>query len=62
MIEEISVDCPYCGVSFVTLVDCSAGDQSYVEDCQVCCAPINFSTHVNERFELVQCTLRRDDD
>ena len=62
MLEEITVGCPYCGASFVTLVDCSAGDQAYVEDCQVCCAPIHFFTHVNEHFELVDCRLRRDDE
>jgi hypothetical protein len=62
MLEEVSVACPYCGAGFVALVDCSAGDQAYVEDCQVCCAPINFVVRVDERFELVGCELRRDDE
>lgn len=37
--EEI-VDCPYCGEFIVLLVDESAGEQTYVEDCSVCCQPI----------------------
>ncbi len=32
--------CAYCGESNVTFIDISAGlQQSYVEDCQVCCQP-----------------------
>ena len=32
--------CAYCGESNLTFVDLSAGSQqSYVEDCQVCCQP-----------------------
>jgi transcription elongation factor Elf1 len=39
-LQFCSVDCPYCGESIEVSVDLSAGDQSYVEDCQVCCRPI----------------------
>lgn len=32
--------CAYCGETNTTFVDLSAGSQqSYVEDCQVCCRP-----------------------
>ncbi|CDM95529.1 conserved hypothetical protein [Limnospira indica PCC 8005] len=32
--------CAYCGESNVTFIDFSAGgQQSYIEDCQVCCRP-----------------------
>ncbi len=62
MLEEVAVSCPYCGARFTALVDCSAGSQSYVEDCHVCCAPINFLVQVDEHFELLGCELRRDDD
>lgn len=32
--------CAYCGETNLTFVDLSAGmQQSYVEDCQVCCQP-----------------------
>lgn len=39
--DEVEVECPYCGELIVLLVDDSAGAQDYVEDCQVCCRPIN---------------------
>ena len=62
MLEEVGVSCPYCGAGFTTLVDCSAGDQRYIEDCQVCCAPINFIVRVDEHGGLLGCELRRDDE
>ncbi|PKL74487.1 MAG: CPXCG motif-containing cysteine-rich protein [Candidatus Melainabacteria bacterium HGW-Melainabacteria-1] len=32
--------CPYCGETLTLMIDYSAGAQSYVEDCHVCCHPI----------------------
>lgn len=40
MLPAIDTRCPYCGEPIELFVDDSAGDQSYVEDCQVCCRPI----------------------
>ena len=42
-IEEVSIHCPYCGEPLDIVVDCSAGDQRYVEDCQVCCQPMDMA-------------------
>tara|TARA_R110000782_G_scaffold19812_5_gene53884 strand:+ start:197 stop:388 length:192 start_codon:yes stop_codon:yes gene_type:complete len=39
-VVEKSVSCPYCGESIGVLIDDSLPEQSYVEDCQVCCRPI----------------------
>lgn len=33
--------CPYCWESITMLLDLTAADQSYVEDCEVCCNPIS---------------------
>ena len=38
--EEAYFDCPFCGERISMLLDLSAGSQSYVEDCEVCCQPI----------------------
>ncbi|MBK1630846.1 hypothetical protein CKO31_08835 [Thiohalocapsa halophila] len=32
--------CPWCGELIELAVDCSYGDHVFVEDCAVCCAPI----------------------
>jgi Cysteine-rich CPXCG len=55
------VECPYCGESFDTLLDLSAGSASYVEDCQVCCQPIEFSVEVDAAGALVALTTARSD-
>ncbi|WP_233263127.1 CPXCG motif-containing cysteine-rich protein [Cognatiluteimonas profundi] len=40
MLPSVDIQCPYCGETIDVVVDDSAGDQSYIEDCQVCCRPI----------------------
>ncbi|PYK40265.1 MAG: CPXCG motif-containing cysteine-rich protein [Verrucomicrobia bacterium] len=35
--------CPHCGESFPLEVDTSQPDQSIIEDCTVCCRPINLT-------------------
>ncbi len=37
------IGCPYCGETLSIVLDLSAGSQSYVEDCQVCCQPMQVS-------------------
>ena len=54
--------CPYCGETFETGVDTSAGAQEYIEDCQVCCRPIVFQIEVDLDGELRGVQVRRDDD
>lgn len=41
LIEQIKIQCPYCWEEIDIMVDCSAGSQQYIEDCQVCCEPIS---------------------
>jgi hypothetical protein len=40
VLETCAIGCPYCGETIEILVDCSVTEQSYVEDCAVCCQPI----------------------
>ena len=56
------VDCPYCGEHFETEVDCYSGSQDYIEDCPVCCRPIEFHLEVGLDDGLASLTTRRDDD
>ena len=55
------VECPYCGESFETPVDASSGSARYVEDCQICCQPIEFNLEVDHAgvFQSLS-TLRND--
>jgi transcription elongation factor Elf1 len=40
---ERRISCPFCAEPMTILVDLSAGDQSYIEDCQICCQPMQLS-------------------
>jgi len=62
MIHESTVDCPYCGEPFTIVVDGSAGDQRYIEDCAVCCRPIDFTINVDGAGEPTAITVQREDD
>lgn len=42
MLETEDFQCPYCGEMNEAVLDLSGGDQSYIEDCSVCCRPIQF--------------------
>jgi hypothetical protein len=34
-----SIQCPYCGQTFETVVDTSVASQRFTTDCEVCCRP-----------------------
>jgi len=57
--EFVNVDCPYCGEQFETVVDLSAGEFAYVEDCQVCCQPIELASETDESGALVAVRANR---
>lgn len=60
---ETTIDCPYCGAQFTALIDNSAGDSDYVEDCAVCCQPIEFHLRADENNDAdVQITTTRSDE
>jgi len=44
---EHDIRCPYCDESITVLIDGSVSEQSYVEDCHVCCRPIAFTASVD---------------
>ncbi len=49
MQDTAEYTCAFCGETNVTFVDFSAGmQQSYVEDCQVCCQPNVLYIHIDE--------------
>ncbi len=57
--EFVTIQCPYCGEPFDTAVDLSAGSFGYVEDCQVCCQPIELAGEVDDSGALVGVTAHR---
>ena len=55
----VTVPCPYCGESFETAVDWSAGAFRYIEDCQVCCQPIELAGEVDDDGSPLGVTATR---
>lgn len=51
-LQERAVDCPYCGESIDVLLDSSVTEQRYIEDCSVCCRPINFYVSLDNQGDL----------
>jgi|TARA_R110002110_G_scaffold104340_9_gene263162 transcription elongation factor Elf1 len=41
--EEHFFQCPYCWEQISMLLDVSVGSDKYIEDCEVCCNPIEVS-------------------
>ena len=48
MIRKQIFTCPHCAERISMLVDLSAGYQRYIEDCEVCCNPIEISYQAEE--------------
>lgn len=48
MLSTVSIHCPYCGDPVDVTVDCSIDHQQYIEDCFVCCRPMQLSVSVDE--------------
>lgn len=61
MLEFVDIHCPACGEPQSLGVDASAGGQGYIEDCQVCCRPMQVHVDVGEAGE-VAVQVRGDDD
>ncbi|MEQ3692509.1 MAG: CPXCG motif-containing cysteine-rich protein [Thalassolituus sp.] len=50
---ERDIYCPYCGELQTVLIDTSEEEQTYIEDCQVCCRPIDFIISVDNQGDVV---------
>lgn len=61
LLEERTLHCPYCGEPVTVLLDASVPEQEYVEDCAVCCRPIELWVQVGADGTPV-VRARRDED
>ncbi|MFT6423251.1 MAG: transcription elongation factor Elf1 [Thalassolituus sp.] len=50
---ERDIYCPYCGELQTVLIDTSEEEQTYIEDCQVCCRPIDFIISIDNQGDVV---------
>jgi hypothetical protein len=59
--QFIRIQCPYCGEPFETLIEPFAGTTRYIEDCHVCCRPIEIGLEVAMDGALASVTAQRTD-
>jgi hypothetical protein len=57
--QFVAVQCPYCGERLETRIDLTAEEPSYVEDCGVCCRPIEFHVEREPGGALFALRVRR---
>ena len=43
---EYYFDCPHCWENQLKLIDSSIEEQIFIEDCEVCCNPIEFEVKI----------------
>ncbi|CCK77523.1 MAG: CPXCG motif-containing cysteine-rich protein [Oleispira antarctica] len=60
-LTEKSISCPYCGETIEVLIDSTDLDEEYIEDCQVCCKPINFLVSESIDGEITVSVYSEDD-
>lgn len=47
--EEHFFQCPYCWEQISMLVDVSQNQQTYIEDCEICCNPIQVAITISDQ-------------
>jgi hypothetical protein len=62
VLEDHLIGCPYCGETVELSLDLSAGSQRYVEDCAVCCRPIEIEVEVADDGSLLGVQGKREDE
>ena len=61
MEKEKHFQCPYCWSDISMVFDLLSGNQKYIEDCEVCCKPIEVSYTVTDG-EIENLEAKRLDD
>jgi hypothetical protein len=55
--ELAQTHCPYCDAPITLIIDPIKAYQSYVEDCEVCCRPMEVTTEDGQLIDV-----KREDD
>ncbi|MFA5297028.1 MAG: CPXCG motif-containing cysteine-rich protein [Lutibacter sp.] len=56
--EEHFFQCPYCWEEVSILLDTSVDNQTYIEDCEVCCNPLEFTVKFEDE-QLINFTVQQ---
>ncbi len=59
--DSVEIQCPYCWERIVIEIDPSVREQDYIEDCQVCCRPIEIQVRIDDQGDA-EVGARREDE
>ncbi len=52
-LKSMEIICPNCGENIRILVNAEDEGDTYIEDCEVCCSPINITVTIDEYDQLL---------
>lgn len=61
MLDTRSIQCPYCWETIEIVIDPSETEQQYVEDCSVCCRPIQLHIQITPKGKYKIQALSEDE-
>lgn len=59
--EFVELQCPWCGEVYGSAIDLTDHSRVYIEDCQVCCQPIEVTLDVSDAGALLGASTARVD-
>jgi hypothetical protein len=59
--EFVELQCPWCGEVYGSAIDLTDHSRVYIEDCQVCCQPIEVTLEVSDGGALLGSSTARVD-
>ncbi|QIZ76515.1 CPXCG motif-containing cysteine-rich protein [Ferrimonas lipolytica] len=48
------INCPHCGATTRVAFDTSGGEESFIDDCVVCCNAINLRVDIDEQHQQMR--------
>ncbi|NMP32443.1 CPXCG motif-containing cysteine-rich protein [Thalassotalea sp. M1531] len=61
-LEEKRIECPHCGHHLHIVLDPTAGDQNYYDECPACCCDIHLDMHIDEVRQKIDLQVDADDE
>lgn len=60
MLDEVEIECPYCGAAFTALIEPGDAGADYIQDCEICCRPLRFHVRAGSDAPVVEVAAEDD--
>lgn len=61
ILEDVTAPCPYCSQPITLLIDRSFIEQSYSQDCELCCSPMTVTVEIDNENNIKLTLLRENE-